>query len=589
MFGCHPTRAKRVLFDLNLLPRRISGAAHSHAFIAVVNFTVVAAIAAPDTVIAETTVSNPPKLVVQITVDQLRGDLPMRYRERLEPGGFRYLLEQGVHYSNAHYRHANTETAVGHSTLATGAYPSRHGIIGNFWIDPDTGAMVYNAEDDRHTIIGKPPKPRTGVSPRNLLSSTIGDELVLSNAGRSRVFSVSGKDRGAILPGGHAGKAFWYSKSTGEFVSSTYYYDSYPAWVSGWNGEKRADAWRNGSWTLIRPRDSYYAKDIDDRPYEAALGNLGRTFPHSYGDGKYYYVQVGLTPAVDELTLGFAKETIAQERLGAGDATDFLAVSFSATDYVGHLFGPSSLEAEDNILRLDRLLASFFRYLDEEIGLDRVLIVLSADHGGPEAPEYAQSIGIDAGRFPFDYFKKPNEITAALKKRYGRSDFILGHNHPYLYLDDAAIAHAHADRGEVERFIAAEAMKIPGIAYAMTRSELVEGRYADAPLQRQIRRNFHPARSGAVHLVPEQYWFQHSTETAKKLGLPGLAAIHGSPWAYDTYVPIFFAGNGVRAQTIDRRVAPSDVAPTIAAYLEIKMPSGAIGNPLEEVLRSRTD
>ncbi len=528
--------------------------------------------------------SEPPRLVVQITVDQLRGDLPTRYRERLSKGGFRYLLEKGTHYTNAHHRHANTETAVGHATLVTGADPSHHGIVANDWINPKSGAFVYNTEDERHHLIGKEPKAHRGVSPRNLLGSTIGDEMVFANAGKSRVFSVSGKDRGAILPGGHAGKAFWYSKSSGEFVTSSYYYAAYPDWVAAWNADKPVDRFRGRKWELLQPRDSYFAKDLDDRPYEANFGDLGRTFPHRYGDGKYFTLVVGITPAIDELTLDFAKELINREKLGAGEATDYLAVSFSATDYVGHLFGPSSLESEDNILRLDRVLASFFAFLDETIGLENTLIVLSADHGGPEAPEYAQSKGIEAGRFSFDHFKKPNQLTAALKERYGRDDFILSHSHPYLYLNYDAIRDAKQDPTQVERFIAVEATKIPGIRYAMSRSELLDGRYVDAPIQRQIRRNFHPERSGAVHLVQDQYWFLHSTNEAAKMGLSGLAAIHGSPWSYDTYVPIFFAGHNVPAQSIARRVATTDVAPTIAVYLGIKPPSGAIGNPLFEVL-----
>ncbi len=531
------------------------------------------------------TAPKPPRLVVQITVDQLRGDLPMRYRERLPKGGFRYLLEQGVHFANAHHRHANTETAVGHATLVTGADPSRHGIVGNDWIDPKTGAFVYNTEDERHHLIGKEPKAHRGVSPRNLLGSTIGDELVLSNAGKSRVFSVSGKDRGAILPGGHAGKAFWYSKSTGEFVTSTYYYDAYPEWVDVWNAAKPVDRYRGSLWQLLQPRENYVAKDLDDRPYEADFGDLGRTFPHSYGNGKLFTLVVGLTPAIDELTLDFAKAVIEQEKLGTREVPDFLAVSFSATDYVGHLFGPASLESEDNLLRLDRVLAAFFAFLDETVGLDKTLIVLSADHGGPEAPEYAQSIGIQAGRFSFDHFKRPNELTAAIEKRYGRDDFVLSHSHPYLYLDYAAIHDAKQDPGQVERFIAAEATKIAGIRYAMSRSELLSGRFVDAPIQRQIRRNFHPDRSGAIHLVQNQYWFLHSTDEAAKMGLAGLAAIHGSPWSYDTHVPIFFAGHTIPAQTVSRRVATTDVAPTIAAYLGIKPPSGSVGDPLEEVLQ----
>lgn len=528
--------------------------------------------------------SAAPKLVVQITVDQLRGDLPMRYRERLGKGGFRYLLEQGTHYLNAHYRHANTETAVGHATLVTGADPSRHGIVSNYWFDQTSGETVYNTEDDRHHILGKKPKPHKGVSPRNLLSSTIGDELVLSNAGKSRVFSVSGKDRGAILPGGHAGKAFWYSKSSGQFVSSTYYYDEYPKWVADWNAKKPAERYRGKQWQLIQPRENYFAGDIDDRIFEADFKSLGRTFPHGYGDDKYLNLIVGLTPAIDELTLEFAKLTIEQEKLGVGEVTDFFAVSFSATDYVGHLFGPSSLESEDNILRLDRILASFFEFLDRTVGLENTLIVLSADHGGPDAPEHVHTtIGLDTGRFSFDHFKQANPLTAALKRRFGRDDLILAHSHPYLHLNYKVIREAGLNPSEVERFVAAQAIKLPGIAYAMSRSELIDGQYADAPIQRQIRRNFHFDRSGSVHLVQDQYWFLHSTDEAAKMGLPGLAAIHGSPWAYDTYVPIFFAGHTVPAQKIERRVSPTDIAPTLSTYLGIKFPSASIGEPLSEV------
>ncbi len=525
-----------------------------------------------------------PKLVLQITVDQFRGDLPTRFLDRLGEGGLRYLIENGTYYSNAHYRHANTETAVGHATLFTGADPSRHGLVGNNWIDPSTGESVYNTEDDRYHLIGKEPKPHEGVSPHNLLSSTIGDELVISNAGRSRVFSVSLKDRGAIIPGGHAGKAFWYSKSSGNFVTSTYYYDEYPGWVKNWKDAKPADKYRGKTWDLLHDRSTYMAKNLDDRPYEADLQPLGRTFPHHYGDNKYLYLLLSLSPAGDELTLDFAKTLIENENVGQGDAIDFLAVSFSSTDYIGHLFGPSSLESEDNVLRLDRILAELFEYVDNKVGLENTLIVLSADHGAPEAPEYMTTIGMEAGRFDFTYFREQGPLNEVLMERYGRDDLIATHSHPYLYLNLAAIAEAGLDIEEVENFIADEVMKIPGIAYAQTRGDLLEGRIVNSPLQIQIRRNFHPVRSGNIHMIQEHYWFLHSTDEGQKMGLEGIAAIHGSPWAYDTYVPIFFAGNGIPAQTITRRVSPADIAPTIAKYLNIKFPSGSIGDPLEEVM-----
>ncbi len=526
--------------------------------------------------------ADPPKLVLQITVDQLRGDLPVRYLDRLRPGGFRYLLERGTWYNNAHYRHANTETAVGHATLVTGADPSRHGLVANDWIDQETGAFVYNTEDNRHSLIGQSPKPHEGVSPRNLIATTFGDELVVNTGGASRVFSVSVKDRGAIIPGGHAGKAYWFSKSGGRFVTSTFYHDEYPDWVEAWNGQQHTDRYKGTSWTLLEDRENYVFADHDDRPFETDFGTFGRTFPHPFGDGSspYFYAILTFSPAGDELTLDFAKTLIENERVGQGKATDYMAISFSSTDYIGHLFGPSSLESEDNILRLDRVLAELFAFVDDNIGLDNTLIVLSADHGAPEAPEHMASLGLEAGRIDFDWFATA-AMKRALRQRFGRDDLIAFHSHPYLYLDLEVIGENGLRTEEVEAFVAEEIMKLPGFTYALTRTDLLGGRVAGAPIQDQIRRSFHPTRSGNIHMVQNQYWFLHSDKDAQRLGI---AAIHGSPWVYDTYVPIFFAGHGVPAQTVTRRVGPHDIAPTLAAYLRIKPPSGSIGDPLVEVL-----
>ena len=489
----------------------------------------------------------PPRLVLQITVDQLRGDALSRFGDRFGTGGFRYLLENGTQYTDAHYRYANTETAPGHATLVTGTDPSRHGIVANDWIDQTTGAFVYNTEDDRHHIIGSQPRPHQGVSPRNLQATTIGDELVVHNAGRSRVFSVSAKDRGAILPGGHAGKAFWYSNRNGQFVTSTFYYDDYPAWVKDWNARKLADRYKGKSWSLLEDRSTYIARDIDDRPYEASFDALGRTFPHPLGDGtsKFFYAVLYVTPMADELSLEFTKSLIENEKVGQGDAIDYLAVSFSSPDIAGHLFGASSLEYEDTVLRVDRLLAELFRYVDGKVGLDRTLIVLSADHGGPEAPEHMAGFGMETGRYPLDWFRRGSPLKEVLKKRFGRDDLIASHSHPYLYLNMDAIGEAGLDSVEVEQFVATELTKLPGIAHAVTRSDLLSGRVGDELVHQMVRRSFHTKRSGHVHLVQNQYWLLHSTEEAEKLGIEGMAAIHGSPWAYDTYVPILFAGPGI--------------------------------------------
>jgi predicted AlkP superfamily pyrophosphatase or phosphodiesterase len=527
---------------------------------------------------------HPPKLILQITVDQLRGDLPERYQDRFGEGGFRYLLEEGMHFRNARYRHANTETAPGHATLGTGADPARHGIVANDWIDARSGDFVYNTEDDRHHLIGSDAKPHEGVSPRNLLASTFSDELVMNTNGASRAFSVSAKDRGAILPGGHAGKAFWLSRSDGGFVTSTYYYDAYPDWVDTWNSTKPIQRYAGTSWTLLQDRSLYLFADQDDQPWEVDLPGFGRTFPHEFGDGRMLPLFVSLSPMADELTLDFAKTLMENEGVGEGASTDFMAVSFSATDYAGHIFGPGSLESEDTILRLDRLLADLFAFVDARVGLENTLIVLSADHGGVEAPEQARLLGIDAGRMSFNFFREPNPVADALEARFGRDDLIVGPSHPYLYLNSRAIAEAGLDPVEVEAFVAEEVTKLPAMERVFTRASLEGKQSSDEELAEAVRRSRHPERSGQIHLIQRPFWSMHSTEEASKLGLESLAAIHGSPWAYDRSVPIFFAGHGIRARKVSRPVGPHEIAPTLSAYLGVNPPSGSDGTVLDEVL-----
>ena len=530
------------------------------------------------------TVNEKPKLVLQITIDQMRGDFPMRYKDRLGEGGFRYLMEKGTHYINAHFQHADTETPVGHAALFTGTDPSHNGIVAGNWFDVDKGHVIYNCEDDRYPMIGQEPEKGKGRAPTNLLSSTIGDELVISNNGQSRMFSVSIKDRGAILPGGHTGKAFWYSKSDGSFTSSTYYYQGYPDWAKQWNAEKFADKYKDTSWELLHENSTYVFGKDDDRPFEVDIFGLGTTFPHPVkGDSKYFYASLIATPFGDELTADFAKTLIKTEKLGQGRHTDFMAISFSVTDYIGHVFGPSSLEAEDNILRLDRLLADLFKFIDDQVGLDQTLIIVSADHGMCEAPEYMQRLGFDVGRLTSETMVK-GTIQNALKARLGVSeDVIRLYEHPYVYLNEEEIKKSKYSVTEVETAVAEEIIKIPGIIGAVTRTDLLKGSFAPTPLNMTILNNFHIKRSGHVHVIADQFWyFAYEMETTTEI-----AAIHGSPWTYDTYVPIFFAGYDIPAQQIARPVTPYDIAATIATRLEIKPPSGSVGIPLVEVLKEK--
>ncbi len=537
-----------------------------------------------------------PKLILQITVDALRGDLPNRFNKVLGEGGFRYLMNQGLHYTNAHYQHANTETIVGHVSLATGTIPAAHGMVGNVWFDREQGRLVYNIEDseyhlltansdvDQKTEIDHTQKTAKsdGRSPNNILTSTLSDEMAAHFAGRSKIFAVSVKDRGAVSMAGHAGKAFWFSKAKGEFVTSNYYYKKYPNWVAQWNARKPASVYAGKSWTLLHSAEKYMFADADNRDYETDIAGFGRTFPHEYGkiDDKYYTTKLTLSPAGDDLTLNFAKTLIDSENLGQDDVPDYLAISFSSTDYVGHIFGASSLEREDNIARLDRTLADLFSFIDEKIGLNNTLIVLSADHGQPEAPGYLHELGINkAHYFDVQALDKTPAITA-LKKKFGiAKGLIEAYFHPYIYLNQNLIREKKLNQAEIEKVVAAELMKFKGVAYAVSSTALRTASLPDTVMMRSILSNFHQKRSGDIYLVYEPDVFINDFDGLK------VTTTHGSPWRYDTFVPVIFAGAGLSPAKNSRAITPYDIAPTLAAYLGVKTPSGAIGNPLAEVLK----
>ena len=536
----------------------------------------------------------PPRLVLQITVDQLRGDLPFRYYDRFGEGGYRYLIDQGTVYRDAHHAHANTETIVGHATLATGAHPSAHGMIGNIWFDRESGYTRYNIEDPRYRLVSEgadvnmeteiDPTQRAarseGRSPAAIMVSTFSDELAISTAGRAKIFGVSIKDRGAVSMAGHAGKAFWFSKPTGEFVSSTYYYDAYPAWVNAWNAKRLPFAYGDTKWQLSRNRTTYLFGDADDRPWETDLAGFGRTFPHDFGpgDGRYFTTLLTTSSAGDALTLDFAKTLLVEEELGQDEVPDYLSISFSSTDYVGHLFGPSSLESEENLLHLDGLLAELFTYVDERVGLDHTLIVLAGDHGGPEVPGHLAELGIPAGYVQPDNWDREPGIVA-LKERFGvGEELIAAYDHPYVYLNQAVLADRRLDPAAVERAIAEELVKFPGVALAVSSTALREGSVPETPLTLAVMHNFSPTRSGDVFVVFEPQWFINDFD-----GLT-VASTHGSPWRYDTFVPVMFAGANVPARTVHRRIHTIDVAPTLSSYVGTGIPSGAAGTPLVEVL-----
>jgi predicted AlkP superfamily pyrophosphatase or phosphodiesterase len=528
-----------------------------------------------------------PRLVLQITVDGLRADLLQRYSHNFSKGGFRYLLEKGVVYRDAQYQHANTETIVGHATLATGAQPAVQGMVGNVWFDSQTGELAYNIEDPDHPLLATREQTRQGAqvdpaqkksrtqgrSPLSMLVPTFADALAAGTDGQARIFGIAGKDRSAVAMAGQVGKAYWYSTNSGDFQSSSYYYDEYPAWAQRWNDERRAEQHAGGQWNLLLDRERYQPGRRDDRPYEVDLKGYGRTFPHAFGpvDHPLFATRVLVSPVGDQLLADFASALVAAEELGQDEVTDYLAVSFSAVDAVNHFFGPASLENEDVVLQLDRTLAGLLRDIDKQVGLRHTLIVLSADHGMAEMPEYMTELGYEAGRlFTSDVEAMVNTLGEQLFDVKGICKTFF---RPSLYLDQEAITARGLDPDRVAIELAAALSRQTGIGMARASVELLAGEHSGVAAMMQ--RNTHPQRSGDIYVAQAPYWFMFDKGA--------IAAMHGSPWRYDTHVPIIFAGAGIVAREVFRRVHPVDVAPTLTSLLGLSPPAGSQGQILTEV------
>ena len=532
--------------------------------------------------------ADAPRLVLQITVDGLRGGVLDLYSENFGKNGLNYLRNKGVVYHNAHYLHANTETIVGHTTLATGATPAVHGMIGNVWYNADSGELGYNIEDANSPLIptrqdiaeGEQVDPAqkragsSGRSPAGILVPTFGDTLKIATSGQAKIFGISGKDRSAVAMAGKTGTAYWYSTNTGDFESSTYYMDKYPNWVNNWNGEHKAEQLGDGQWELFMNPEKYRPGRRDDRPYEVDLKGYSRTFPHPYGpkDHPLFFTLVQVSPEGDRLLLDFGKDLIEAEAVGEDEITDYLSISFSGVDAVNHFFGPASLESEDVLLQLDRTLADLFEFIDERVGLGNTLIVFSADHGMAEMPEYATELGYEAGRhYGDDLLATARKISSTL---FGSDRLVKDFFRPYLYLDGAVIKIKGLDRKVVASAIADDLAKIKGIGGAIVSSSSGRGNPTGAAAA--VRHNNHPLRAGDIYIFQQPYWFMFERGP--------VAAMHGSPWSYDTHVPIIFAGPGIKPARVDRLVHPIDVAPTLSALLNISPPAAAEGSVLEEVV-----
>jgi hypothetical protein len=506
-----------------------------------------------------------PKLVVVIVIDQFRGDYLERYRDQFGEGGFRLLIDHGANFTDCNYDYANTRTAPGHATLFTGAYSNGHGIAANEWWDPKKKKMVTSVEDDSTKLVGIAPdqvkedqtKDKPGASPHNLLADTLGDELKLATQGKSRVFGLSLKDRAAILPGGFAADAaYWIDPKSGAWITSTYYRPDLPKWAQDFNtGGRTAKYW--------------------DRDWKSANGDVLRSTAHRKskdGSDAGFYEVVGSTPFANEYELEFAKELVVYENLGAGQATDLLAISLSPNDILGHQVGPDSPEMAAMALALDRELADFFNFIGHQVGLANTWIALSADHGISALPDAAKKLRIPAANL--DAGKLEAQINAALTAKFspGHAANYIKFDYPVAWLDQDVFAAVHVKEHDAET-AAGEALKQAGLRDYFTKSQLAEGEVPDTALGKKFLHSYTPEGGWYVMGVPEIYTVGSSRGTD-----------HASPYTYDTHVPLAFYGLPFRPGTYRTHAEPIDLAVTLASLLGINAPTHAVGRVLTEAL-----
>ncbi|OBV41012.1 Type I phosphodiesterase / nucleotide pyrophosphatase [Janthinobacterium psychrotolerans] len=520
-----------------------------------------------------------PRLVVVLVVDGLPQEQVTRYRDQFGQGGFRRLLEQGAWFSDAHQAHGITVTAIGHSAVLTGAYPYQHGVIGNNWIDPVTKQSVYCTEDSAHTYIGEETKAGDGTSPAKLRVTTLGDELRYGTGNQAKVITVSGKDRGAILLAGKTGTAYMYMEKSGNFASSTYYMQQHPQWVQRYQAGKPQDRYYGKSWTPLLA-DSAYVNDARDDIVPARAG-ARNTFPFAYysdsgGLDGDYYSRLKSGPFLDELTLEFARAAVDGENLGRNRAgvPDILGVSLSAHDYVNHAYGPESKMSHDHLQRLDRMLAGFFADLDKKVGMDNVLVVLTADHGFANVPEFNETRGIPAKRV--DGAQLLQDLNGHLAKTFGVDKLVTTYSLPNIYLDYALAEKNGVSRVKLEDAASSFLLRQDGLAQVYTRTQMETGAVATR-MDTLMRRAWNRQLSGDLMVVTKPAWY---------FGKGAGGTSHGTPYTYDTNVPLMVYGpRWIKPGAYGQYAEVVDIAPTLAHLLRVRQPSASEGRVLTEVVR----
>ena len=514
-----------------------------------------------------------PKLVVGIVIDQMRWDYLYRYYDRYAAnGGFKRMLGEGYTCENTMIPYAPTVTACGHSTIYSGSVPAISGITGNFWWDREQMKSVYCTEDNTVNTVGS--NSALGkMSPKNMFVTTVCDELRLATNFRGKVIGISLKDRGGILPAGHsANAAYWYDNTIGSWITSTYYMNELPKWVADFNSQNLADKYYQQGWDMLYPANTYLQSSADEKTYEGKI--LGAKFPYDLKKyiGKNYTI-LPSTPYGNTLTSEFTKTAIVAEQLGADNITDFLAVSYSSPDYIGHAFGPNSIEEEDCFLRLDKELGALLDFLDSKVGKSQYTVFLTADHGVAQVPEFMQENKLPGGRvFMADISKRLND---KLNGKYKINNIIVSTDNYQLHLNHPLLDSAKVDEEGVIKWIVNNLSSEAGVARAFALKDLNE-----VPLNGTIRKmlnnGYYPRRSGEVQIILQPGYIDAFNSTGTTHGL----------WnPYDAHIPLLWYGWGIRHGKTNRETYMTDIAPTIAALLHIQIPDGCTGSIIEEVMK----
>jgi predicted AlkP superfamily pyrophosphatase or phosphodiesterase len=519
-----------------------------------------------------------PKLIIGIVVDQMRFDYLYKYWDRYCEDGFRKLVNEGYQCKNLQYNYVPTYTGPGHTSIYTGTTPERHGIVSNDWFEIKSKESVYCSEDKTVNTIGSETAGVGRMSPINMLSTTIGDELRVATNLRSRVFGVALKDRASILPAGHiANAAYWFDSKTGNWVSSSYYMNKLPEWLKKYNQSQPAMKYLNGNWETLYDINSYTSSKPDSNAYERLFkGKTSATFPYNLSELMPLNDGQGLirsTPFGNTITRELAEELIKQEKLGKGNFSDMLCISFSSTDYVGHHFGTDAIETEDTYLRLDADLAKLLKFLNEWVGDENLLVFLTADHGGATVPSYLMDLKVPGGYMNYSIVTEKAE--AWIKEYCGLDSVLLKLTNDQIYLDEKSVIKAGKNPKELQQLLADSLLLLNGIHYTSTATNMTNEEYTRGT-KMLMQKGFYAKRSGQVLMSMEPNWIEYA-----KTG-----TTHGSAYSYDTRVPMLWYGWEINSGSTADSYFIDDIAPTLSWLLNIPFPNACSGNPIRIPLKN---